>query len=403
MTFAKGDDAPMKKKLLSLSLAILLVATLAPASFAADNAPRSGDNKVITLTNDGVAITDPSFDQYFKGSALEAVKSLLTSGKVYVNGIQVPVDGNTVSAYEVNGLTSLYKTDTGWGYNVHKTTSSNNLSFTDARLGFFQTITTVRGHVVKLYRNDAGVVEKIDANSLEAVRIAFMDTHGGSTEIERGKFDLEKNRIRPDANKIIFQATNVDQSIAIGDVAVYWCDTTGWHLKRAVPLEGTLAKNKEGKFVIGGKDIRMESNVSRYNLFDANRPTQFFTAYNRMGLSEVPVITWTTDTGHPIGFTYGKGAKAALARAITNAKAAKAGVLLSVDGADVAVGKKWVPKDAMDAFDAAINAAQKVQSSNLSTQLDCDAAIYKLADELGTAGNKPSGFIGSQGDGTKAN
>ena len=330
------------------------------------NALPSENIKIITLKNDGVAITDASFDQYFHVGALNAVKALLAAGKVYVNGIQVPVDGSNVSAYEVNGLTCLYKTDTGWGYNVHKTTSSNNLSFADARLGFFQTITTVRGHVVNLYRNEAtGAIEKIDANSYEAVRIAYMDTHGGSTEIDRGKFDLEKNRVRPDANKIIFQATNVDQTIAIGDVAVYWCDATGWHLKRAVPVVGTLAKNKEGKFVIGGTDVRMESNVSRYNLFEANRPTQFFTAYNRMGLTELPVTAWTTDTGNPIGFSYGKNGKAALALAIQNANAAKVGVVVSADGTVVAVGKKWVPKEAMDAFTAAINAAQKVRISNV--------------------------------------
>ena len=151
----------MKKKSLSLALALLMIVALVPVSLGAA-AVNESDNRIITLKNDGVAITDKSFDSYFKGTALDAVKALLAEGKVYVNGIRVPVDENSVSAYEVNGLSSLYKTNTGWGYNVHKTTSSNNLSFADARLGFFQTITTVRGHVVKLYRKDVtGAVEKI--------------------------------------------------------------------------------------------------------------------------------------------------------------------------------------------------------------------------------------------------
>ena len=392
----------MKKNLLTLALALLMAFTLVPVSVAADSAVRSGDNRIITLKNDGVAITDKSFDSYFKGVALDAVKALLAEGKVYVNGIRVPVDENSVSAYEVNGLSSLYKTNTGWGYNVHKTTSSNNLSFADARLGFFQTITTVRGHVVKLYRKEVtGAVEKMDADSIETVRIASMDTHGGSTEIDRGKFALETSRVRPDVNKIIFPATHVDKTLTIGDVAFYWCDAAGWHLKRAVPVVGTLAKNKDGMFVIGGTDTRIESNVSRYNLHDANRPTQFYTAYTRLGLTNLAVTTWCTDTGHPIGFTYGSGAKAALALAIGNAKAAKAGVVVSTNGEDVAVGTKWAPREAMDAFDAAINAAQKVYNSNLSASLDYDSAIYRLGNELGATGNKPTGFIGAQGKGTK--
>lgn len=398
----------MNKKLLTLSLALLVFVALAPVSLVADdphqhrhNPHHSGDHKVIVLTNDGVALTDASFDQYFKGSALETVKNLLAAGKVYVNGIRVPVNPTDTVSYEVNRVPSLYKTDTGWGYNVHKTTSSNNLSFVDARLGFFQTVTTVRGHIVKLIENEAGAIEKIDANAVEAVRVGDITIFNESTTVDRGNFALETGRVRPDVNKIIFPSVNFDQDVKVGDVAVYWDDPKGWHLKRAVPVEGTLAKNKEGKFVIGEKDIRMESNVSRYNLFDANRPTQFFTAYTRLGLTNLSVTTWTTETGHPIGFTYGKTAKAALALAIANAKAAKAVVVVSADGADVAAGKKWVPKDAMDAFDAAISAAQKVHNSNLSALLDYDSAIYKLANELGTAGNKPSGFIGSQGDGTK--
>jgi hypothetical protein len=76
-------------------------------------------------------------------------------------------------------------------------------------------------------------------------------------------------------------------------------------------------------------------------------------------------------------------------------------VVVSTNGEDVAVGTKWAPKEAIDAFDAAINAAQKVYNSTLSASLDYDSAIYTLGNELGTTGNKPTGFIGAQGKGTK--
>ena len=111
----------------------------------------------ITWNNDNVKITDASFDKYFKGTtALEGVKKLLNEGKVYVNGIKVPATADELIVYQVNGVDSLYKKDTGWGYNVHKTTSANNLSFEDARLGFFETITTVRGHTTELTLDQIG-------------------------------------------------------------------------------------------------------------------------------------------------------------------------------------------------------------------------------------------------------
>jgi hypothetical protein len=55
----------------------------------------------------------------------------------------------------------------------------------------------------------------------------------------------------------------------------------------------------------------------------------------------------------------------------------------------------------MDTFEAAIAAAQKVYNSNLSALFDFDYAIYTLGNDLGTSGDKPSGFIGAQGDGQK--
>ena len=350
----------------------------------------------VTWTNDNVKITDASFDKYFKGTtALEGVKKLLNEGKVSVNGIKVPATADEIIVYQVNGVDSLYKKDTGWGYNVHKTTSANNLSFEDARLGFFETITTVRGHTTELTLDpETKEVIGINTNSLDVVRIADITVYNESTTIKRGDFALETNRVRPDVESIVFNTANFDQSVQIGDVAVYWYGPNGWNLKRAVPVEGTISK-VDGKFVINGTDTRVESNVSRYNLTNSSRPTQFYTAYTRMGLENIPVITWCTDTGHPIGFTTGSRAKEALGLAISTAKAAKQGVTISADGAGVQ--GKWTTQEAMDAFDAAIAAAEAVYNNNLAANIEKDTAIYDLSLAYGEGGNKPSGFIGSLG------
>ena len=371
----------------------------------------NAEDVLLEIVHDGDAtkITDAAFDEYFGGNAAEGVATLLAEGKVYVNGIKVPATEDETVDYQVNGVSSLYKTSSGWGFNVHKTTSADNLSFEDARLGFYETITTVRGHTTTLYGDSAtGLVNKIDSQSYEVVRITYFEDHGGQVDkIDRGEFELETNRIRPDVNLVTVASANFDSEIAVGDFVLYYYGPAGWVMEKAVPVVGTLTKNEDGWFVTnaGQSDeyACIESNVSRYNLINSNRPTQFFTAYNRLGLTEQPIVMWCTPTGHPIGFTYGDkaAAKEALTVAIEHAQAAKEGVQVSVDGKDVPAGTMWVAQADLDAFDEAIAEAQAVCNSNSTAVYEYDLAIYNLADAYGEGGEKPTGFIGAQGEGTQ--
>lgn len=354
----------------------------------------------VELINDKIKITDASFNKYFGGDAAGAVAKLLAEGKCYVNGIQIPATADGLVEYQVNHVPSLYKKDTGWGYNVHKTTSANNLTFEAARLGFFEAISEVRGHVTELTLDpDTKEVIKIDINSLDVVRVTDIIVYNESTTIVRGDFALETIRVRPDVDHVIFNSAYFDQSVEIGDIAVYWYGPNGWVLKKAVPVVGTLSK-ADGKFVVNaGKSdeyVKVESNVSRYNLIDSSRPTQFYTAYTRLGLTDMEVTTWCTDTGHPIGFTTGTNSKAVLAQAIANAKALKEGVTISETGEGIT--GVWTTQAALDEFDAAIAAAEAVLRNNLSSDTDRDMAMYQLSGAYGEAGNKPSGFKGSLGN-----
>lgn len=370
----------------------------------------TAEDILLEIVHDGDAtkITDAAFNKYFGGNALEGVKALLNAGKVYVNGIKIPASEDETIDYQVNGVSSLYKTNSGWGFNVHKTTSADNLSFEEARLGFYETITTVRGHVTTLYGDSAtGLVNKINSQSYDVVRVTDTVFYNESITVARGDFDLETNRIRPDVNNIVFHSSKYDNNISTGDFALYYYGPDGWIIQKADAVAGTLTKNADGWFVInaGQSDeyACIESNVSRYNLINCNRPTQFFTAYNRLGLTELPVVMWCTPTGHPIGFTYGDkaAAKEALALAIVNAQAAKEGVVVSTDGKDVAKGTMWVAQSDLDAYDAAIAEAQTICNRNSTAVQEYDAAIYALANALGEAGEKPTGFLGAQGEGTK--
>lgn len=364
---------------------------------------------LLEIEHDGDAtkITDAAFDKYFGGNAADAVEVLLEEGKVYVNGIQIPMTEDETVDYQVNGVSSLYKTSSGWGYNVHKTTSADNLSFEAARLGFYETITTVRGHMTTLYGDSAtGQVNKIDSQSYDVVRVAGITIYNESTTVSRGDFELETNRVRPDVENIVFHSDRFDDEISVGDFALYYYGADGWVAFRATPVEGTLSKDESGNFVLkaGENDeyAHIESNVSRYNLISGNRPTQFYDSYVRLGMTDVSVITWCTPTGHPIGFSYGDKAasKDALTLAIANASAAKEGVVVSSDGTDVPVGTMWVIQDDLDAFDAALSEAQAVCNRNSTAVQEYDMAIYALANALGEAGENPTGFLGAQGEGT---
>ena len=371
---------------------------------ASSGAVVTGDT--VKITNDNVKITDDKFDKYFGGDAAAAVAKLLAEGKCYVNGIQVPASPEGLVEYQVNGVRSLYKTDIGWGYNVHKTTSADNLTFEAARLGFYETITTVRGHVTELTLDaETKAVTKIDVNSLDVVRVTDIIVYNESTTIVRGDFELETQRVRPDVDKIIFNTAYFDQSVEIGDVAMYWFGPNGWELKKAVPVVGTLSKAPDNNkvFVINAGKAdeysKIESNVSRYNLINSSRPSQFYDAYVRLGLTDMEVTTWCTDTGHPIGFTTGANSKAVLAKAIANAKAVKDGVTISETGEGIE--GVWTTQAAMDTFNAGIAAAEAVLRNNLSSDTDRDLAMYELSLVYGVGGNKPSGFIGSLGNYTE--
>ena len=372
----------------------------------------TAEDVLLEIEHDGDAtkITGEAYNQYFGGNAMEGVKALLAEGKVYVNGIKVPAAEDETADYQVNGVSSLYKTDSGWGYNVHKTTSADNLSFEDARLGFYETITTVRGHVTTLYGDSAtGLVNKIDSQSFDVFRIAYFEDHGGQVDkIERGEFELETNRVRPDVETITaVKSENFDSDIKIGDVVVYYYGPDGWVMMKAGCIVGTLAKDENGNFVFnaGTADeyVHIESNVSRYNLINSARPTQFYTSYNRLGLTGQKVYNWLTPNGYPIGFTLGdkEMSKANLSLAIENAEAAKDGVAVSADGSDVAKGTMWVTQADLDAYNAAIAEATAVCNKNNSSLHEYDMAFYNLAEALGQGGEKPIGFVGAQGEGTK--
>lgn len=341
--------------------------------------------------DDAVAlITDAALDKYFKeGSALEGVEALLNAGSVYVNGQAVPATEDETDSFVINGFPSLWKTgENTWAYSVHKLYSGTDLTFEEARLGFIQGISQMRGLTMELYDYDnSGYADRIETTIKESTLVYTMTVSGTNTTITRYDYALATDEDRPDVNDLVFPTKNVDPDIQEGDVVHYWFDGSEWHMERAKALQGTLIKGDgDYKWVLDGVGY-IDTRTTRYNLYAANRTAQFLTAHTNLGLEEIEVTMWLTDTGYAVGLSRGDNAPAALALAIQNVEKAKADVSVSVNGSDVSAQGSWVTADTMTAFNDAIAAAQAVLDDTSSTNTDMDAAIYKLSSAFSSFNN----------------
>lgn len=360
-----------------------------------------------TFHNDGVAkITDADQDKYFaQGSAKAGIEALLNAGKVYVNNVAVPATANETDSYVINGFSSLWKTgESTWAYSVHKLYSGTDLTFEEARMGFIEGISQMRGLTVELYSEDgSGHATRMETLIKESTLVNSMTTKGSNTYIGRYDFALATDELRPDVNNVTFPSKNVDPELKVGDIALYWFDGSEWHIQRAVAETGTLVKGSgEEKFVLNGT-AHSDALITRYNLQAANRTSQFLTAHDNLGLTGIPVTMWSTETGYPIGFTRGDNARTALQYAVINARSIAGNYEISKDGSDVLTSQSWVTQDVMDAYIAAIEDAEAVLADAKATNIDLDMAIYNVSSALGSAtGRNPSGLLGNAKQGSKA-
>lgn len=358
-----------------------------------------------SFQNDGVTeITSSSMDQYFKeGTALAGVEALLEAGQVYVNNQQVPVSANDTDSFVINGFSSLWKTgENTWAYSVHKLYSGTDLTFEEARLGFIQGISKMRGLTMELYSTDGTSADRMETLIKESTLVNSITVKGESTFISRYDFALATDENRPDVNNVEFPTKNVDPELKVGDIALYWFDGSEWHIQRAVAETGILVSGTgEEKFVLNGA-AHSDALITRYNLQAANRTSQFLTAHTKLCLEDIPVTMWSTETGFPIGFTRGDGsARDALEIAVINALNIGSGYQISTDGSDVLTTDSWVTQETMDAYITAIREAQAVLADSNATNIDLDMAVYNLSSALGSAsGRQVSGLLGGAQQGT---
>lgn len=94
---------------------------------------------------------------------------------------------------------------------------------------------------------------------------------------------------------------------------------------------------------------------------------------------------WSTETGYPIGFTRGGGARETLAAALANAEAIAKALAVSADGSGTAASERWMTAEDLAAFDAQLAAEKAALADSSASALDLDRAVYELAVALDRA------------------
>ncbi|MCD8256255.1 MAG: S-layer homology domain-containing protein, partial [Oscillospiraceae bacterium] len=356
---------------------------------------QAGDFDPTSDTNDGIYIAEIT-DQYFDGGVVVGMEALLNAGEVYLNGIQIPA---TEETYYMNGMPAIWEKEDGvWTWQAHdklnaddesKIDHNGDYSFEFARRRFVLAVSALRGMTVDVYAREGeeyacrveftiksgGQVEQIIVNDDDTTTVWGVPIDESSYNTDGGPNDQEP-RTLPTAN--------FDQSIEEGDTVLYWYDTEGWHMERAVPVQGLMNASDHFNIVVNGTTYS-DALIVRYNMQAGSRPSQFISAANNLELNDIPVTLWNTETGYVIGISRMEYARTALEMAIAFLDGELDGlqIVVSEDGTDVAGDTYWVTQSVMDTYTNAYDSAVALLDNETATNAQIDAAIQVLGSAYG--------------------
>jgi len=353
-----------------------------------------------TDTNDGIYIASIT-DQYFEGGVEAGLEALLQAGQVYVNGIQIPA---TAAEYNMNGMPAIWQKENGdWTWQAHDKLNSDSSSipgntdsntFEFARRRFVIAVSALRGMTTTIWmeagetvacRVDFSIksgaqVEKIVVNNDNTTTVWGVPIDATSYNTDGGPNDVQP-RTLPTAN--------FDQNIQVGDTVLYWYDTDGWNMERAIPVQGIMTATNHFDINVGGTKYS-DALIVRYNMQAGSRPSQVISEINNLALAGIPVTLWNTDTGYVIGISHMEYAGDALEAAIAYVDAQLAGktIVASTDGSDVPVGTYWVTQAILDTYNSAYANAKAVLANPDSTNAQKDAATEALSSAFGNSASR---------------
>ncbi len=365
---------------------------------------QNGDFDPAQDTNDGVYIAALT-DKYFDGGVETGMEALLNAGKVYLNGIRLPDEAAT---YYMNGMPAIWQKDNGgWTWQAHDKLNSDkdadsNYTFEQARRRFVLAVSALRGTTMTVWAREGeetacrvdffvfsgGQVEKIVRNANGTTTVWGVPIDATSYNTDGGPNDVQPRTV---------PSAQFDKTIEEGDTVIYWYDTAGWHMDRAVPVQGIMTSTGTKDINVGGK-CYSDALVVRYNMQAGSRPGQFIGATNNLQLGDIPVTLWNTTTGYVLGISRMENAEKALRQGIEYAEAQLAGktIVASEDGAGVRKTEYWVAESVKTAYDTALANAKTVLANADATNAQRDAATQALGAAYGTLLNGSRSAKGMQ-------
>ncbi len=383
----------MKKKLVSLAMALVMVASMIPAALAAEETSASaGSATLLAELNTqrvggggmGKAVGIYDYPQYFDEAGVNGV---VAAGNFYINDFQVPADADALAALGAGGFTvnegTMTLTAKDGKFKVGK---DEYEAYSDAvyalvhdelpgglHIDLYDNDGDQKAEVVKLWYTEGVIVNEITKNA------------DGTYTLYRGNLE----RVPSHAGRLydadnfsgklgeVVKAENFDTTIKEGDGAIFYLTPEGWIVKRAKEANGIFMDGVDHDFYqIDDVKYTDTMKYSRDNLIVAQRNGEFANAQTYFGFKAntdgLKVSMWMdTYSDSPIGITANENAKVFLAKAIEQAKAKLAAVTLTS-------GTTGQQEFAYTALEEAIKLAEETLADTDSYNSEYDFYTYYL-------------------------
>ena len=398
----------VKKRLLSLALALILAITLIPAALAADPltedaAPMASiDTQRVGGGGMGNAVGIYDYPQYFDETGVFGV---VEAGNFYINDFQVPANPGELATlggegFVVNsGATSLTAgdgtflvdgKDKGSDYAAAIKALINDELPGGLHMDLYDTDSDGKADVVKLWYTEGLIVNGISRDAagnyiLYRGDLERVPSHAGRLYDADNFGNILGETVKPE---------NFDTSLKEGDGAVFYRTPDGWIVKKAVEANGIFVDGVDHDFYqIDSTKYTDTMKYSRDNLIVAQRNGEFANAHTYFGFKDndkgVKVSMWMDPYSmSPIGITSNENAKVFLTDAIAQSKAKLASVTLT--GAATAE-----QKFAYAALEEAIKLAEETLADADSYNSEYDFYVYYLyLAQAGTGSDIGAAFSG---------
>lgn len=406
----------MKKRILSLALALTLALTMVPGALAAG--ADTQDKVLLVQSNDfepfaeidtqrvggggmGKAVGIYDYPEYFDA---DGVYGVVTDGKFYINDFQVPANGDALAAlgkdgFTVNGGTMSLTLSDG-KFSVGKGAYDD---YADAIRALVQDELPGGLHIdlydengdgkadaVKLWYTEGLIVNQVTKNADESYTLY----RGDLTNVPSHAGRLYDDEHFSATSGEIIKAENFDTSIKAGDGCIFYLTPNGWVVERAVEANGILMDGVDHDFYqIDDVKYTDTMKYSRDNLIVAQRNGEFANAQTYFGFKAntegLKVSMWMDPKSmSPIGITGNDNAKVFLARAIEQSRAKLASVALT---ASATAEQKF----AYGALQEAIELAEKTLADKSCYNSEYDFYTYYLyLAQAGTGSDIGAAFSG---------